>query len=248
MTTFIGPKARGGDPGALAAEILRDAPRGYWKCNETSGTTLVDSSGNGYDLTLTGTYTLAESPLLSVGDDRYLRFSGISGSYASRSGAMGLAVPFNRSMSACFLIRRMTADPVYAFVIGGFGETEAVNIQYQSLINSSSLIANLWETTAAANIGLAEVEAGALYTVHMIHTVKDAATKRVRHYLDGRLVWNLTYADEPTGGGSVDTYVGGDLNSSICNAVIGHVAFFDDKVLSESRIHAHAQAAGRVLR
>lgn len=247
MTIFIGPRNRGGSPSALDAEILRDAPHGYWKCDETSGTTLVDSSGNGFDLTLTGTYTLAESPLFPIGGTNYIRFSG-AGGYASRSGTMGLSTPFNRSMSACILIKRFTADPVYAFVISNSGETEADNFQFLIGVSPTELIANFWETTGAVNVAVEEVGAGATYATHMIHTVKDAVNKRVRHYLDGRLVWTLTYTDEPTGGSNCNTYLGGDLNSAVTNAVLGHVAFFDDTILSEARIHAHAQAAGRILR
>src|SRR6476661_6442268 len=55
-------------PGSFAAVILATQPanlKGYWKCNETSGTTLVDSSGNSKNLTLHGVagsaYSLAQS-------------------------------------------------------------------------------------------------------------------------------------------------------------------------------------------
>src|SRR5262249_31792009 len=44
-------------PGSFAAVILATEPanlKGYWKCHETSGTTLADSSGNSKDLTITG--------------------------------------------------------------------------------------------------------------------------------------------------------------------------------------------------
>src|ERR1044071_636286 len=44
-------------PGSFAAVILATEPanlKGYWKCNETSGTTLADSSGNSKHLTITG--------------------------------------------------------------------------------------------------------------------------------------------------------------------------------------------------
>src|SRR6476469_11232314 len=41
-------------PGSFAAVILSTEPanlKGYWKCDETSGTTLADSSGNSKNLT-----------------------------------------------------------------------------------------------------------------------------------------------------------------------------------------------------
>src|SRR4029453_18992886 len=55
-------------PGSFAEVILATEPanlKGYWKCDETSGTTLADSSGNAKHLTITGAintnYWLGES-------------------------------------------------------------------------------------------------------------------------------------------------------------------------------------------
>lgn len=44
---------------ALASAILALSPLGYWKLDETGGTTATDSSGNGRSGTYSGTYTLA---------------------------------------------------------------------------------------------------------------------------------------------------------------------------------------------
>jgi len=40
------------------SEVLADSPRLYWKLDETSGTTMADSSGNGRDGTASGSFTL----------------------------------------------------------------------------------------------------------------------------------------------------------------------------------------------
>jgi len=37
-----------------ATAVLADAPWGFWQCTETSGTTFVDASGNGRNMTLSG--------------------------------------------------------------------------------------------------------------------------------------------------------------------------------------------------
>ena len=47
----------GGDP-TYYSEVLADAPLGYWRLGESSGTTAADSSGNGRNGTYSGTYTL----------------------------------------------------------------------------------------------------------------------------------------------------------------------------------------------
>src|SRR5262249_37201259 len=77
-------------PGSFAAVILATEPanlKGYWKCDETSGTTLADSSGNSKDLTITGAintnYWLGESGEQGT----CFRTDGVAG-YASRNDSV----------------------------------------------------------------------------------------------------------------------------------------------------------------
>src|SRR6516225_12025804 len=77
-------------PGSFAAVILATEPanlKGYWKCDETSGTTLADSSGNSEDLTITGAintnYWLGENGEQGT----CFRTDGVAG-YASRTDAV----------------------------------------------------------------------------------------------------------------------------------------------------------------
>ena len=76
--------------GRFAAAILATEPanlKGYWKCDETSGTTLADSSGNSKDLTITGAintnYWLGETGEQGT----CFRTDGVAG-YASRNDAV----------------------------------------------------------------------------------------------------------------------------------------------------------------
>ena len=77
-------------PGSFAAVILATEPanlKGYWKCDETSGTTLADSSGNSKNLTITGAintnYWLGETGEQGTS----FRTDGVAG-YASRNDAV----------------------------------------------------------------------------------------------------------------------------------------------------------------
>jgi len=77
-------------PGSFAAVILATEPanlKGYWKCDETSGTTLVDSSGNSKNLTITGAintnYWLGETGEQGT----CFRTDGVAG-YASRNDSV----------------------------------------------------------------------------------------------------------------------------------------------------------------
>jgi hypothetical protein len=58
----------------LPTAILALSPLGYWKLDETSGTTATDSSGNARDGTYTGTVTLADTSGADGGD--YPTFGG----------------------------------------------------------------------------------------------------------------------------------------------------------------------------
>ena len=77
-------------PGSFAEVILATEPanlKGYWKCNETSGTTLADSSGNSKNLTITGAintnYWLGEAGEQGT----CFRTDGVAG-YASRNDSV----------------------------------------------------------------------------------------------------------------------------------------------------------------
>ena len=77
-------------PGSFAAVILATEPanlKGYWKCDETSGTTLADSSGNSKNLTITGAIN-ANYWLGETGEQgTCFRTDGVAG-YASRNDAV----------------------------------------------------------------------------------------------------------------------------------------------------------------
>ena len=61
---------------SYAAEVLADAPLGYWRMGEPSGTTMVDSSGNGRNGTYAGSPVLGGTGLI-VGDvDTAVEFDG----------------------------------------------------------------------------------------------------------------------------------------------------------------------------
>jgi hypothetical protein len=75
-------------PGSFARVILATEPanlKGYWKCNQTSGTTLVDSSGHSKNLTLHGVAGTAYSLAQPGEQGASIRFYGTTNSYADRS-------------------------------------------------------------------------------------------------------------------------------------------------------------------
>lgn len=51
-------------PSNYDAAVLADSPFGYWKCQETSGTTLVDTAGHSGNLSIVGSPTLGVAGIL----------------------------------------------------------------------------------------------------------------------------------------------------------------------------------------
>jgi hypothetical protein len=128
-------------PGSFAAVILATEPanlKGYWKCDETSGTTLADSSGNSKNLTITGAintnYWLGES-----GEQgRCFRTDGVAG-YASRNDAV---IPSLDN----------TNFTLFALFKGGtdFGVAAALAISKSSTTNNRAHIGEFSTTSQAS--------------------------------------------------------------------------------------------------
>ncbi len=74
--------------------ILADSPIGYWKLNETSGSTLADSSSSGHTLTLNGSPTLG-STAIAPGLGTSMTCVESSSQYASASVVSNQSAPFS---------------------------------------------------------------------------------------------------------------------------------------------------------
>lgn len=80
----------GGSSSAYWTAVLADSPWGAWKTDETSGTTLADSSGNSRPMTITGSPTLAQTgpPTASVADAIAFPSSASTEHYAGTSATL----------------------------------------------------------------------------------------------------------------------------------------------------------------
>lgn len=230
----------------LAAEITADSPMAYWKCDETSGTTLDNAQGTAaYDLTLSGTYTLSYTYLLPGDTTKYLALLGTA-AYAGVSGSLGFTPPINGdwTVECVILPKNYTANGNRIFAIAGVGETEATNYQMYVFTNTDGTLGAFWEHSAGTNVSIASgVNIRRGEAVHLAFT-KDGTGNTVTFFINGRKVGIVSYANEPTGGsGSMLTRIGNDGTGSSDPMTIGHVAVYNS-VLSDARIRAHALAAG----
>lgn len=238
-----------GSAKALRREVLKDAPRGYWPCDEQSGTAIADISGNGYGLTITGSnYVRGAFPFFRDGVG-YLRITG-SGTYGFRSGTLGLTPPLSGDHTGMWMSFTGTPGAVEfkALSISANGETSATNHQVQFGFAANQAHQFWWERGTGADLGVTGPLAPRYSQVRICHVVKDITNSLARFYMDGRLLAEkaITNAD-CDGGSSTNTHLGNDATTSPTRGVLGHVAFFSGVCLTPERIMAHAVAAGRML-
>lgn len=233
----------------IQTEILADNPTAYWQCDETSGTALNDSSGNGHHLTLAGTYTLAKSALVPTEPGKkYILFTGVAGSYGGRTGTLGITTPVNGdyTLEAIIACHAITSSTRFIITAVASGETEATNVQFSLTYTNTGLLSAFWEHSAGTNV-TTTAPAAALregYVYHLV-IVKDGTANTLDYYINGIWVGQTTYTNEPTGGSSTNIRVGGDdVGSASHSGLLGEVAVYSGQKLSASRIAAHAYAAG----
>lgn len=233
----------------IDTEIAADSPRGYWKLDEASGN-FADSSGNGYTLTITGTpvQQYQFSALNKSFPTRKTPASNLGGqtSYAVNASALGLSLPVTTYTMEAW--GAFTAAGVL-MAVGGVGETAVANFAGKLDINSNGTMSNFWEYASGTDGWTASSLLGGLLDgkLHHIVITKDAATRTVAYYIDGRYVGGGTYSAgvEHTGGtNGVFSVFGapGDSSAGV-DGVYGGIAFYTT-ALSEARIQAHAKALG----
>jgi hypothetical protein len=103
--------------------LARSGLLAYWKCDETSGTDLIDSSGNSNTLALTGGYTLGVTGALALGTG--ITFNGSTG-YASRSGSVLSNTPTSYTIEFWVKAAAQSAKTMVGF--GNTGSTAKVDI------------------------------------------------------------------------------------------------------------------------
>jgi hypothetical protein len=236
----------------LDDEIAVDVPMAYWKMDEPSGS-LVDYSGNGYTLTLTGTAVdYQRAPIVPNSVKSYARMRGNGGtSYWSRSGTLGFSQPITSDWTVEGVVRleeTNSSDNHRLFVIGASGESTATNFQiYVYFVVATGVPSAFWEYSSGGTDKTLSFTKVAIPKGRPFHYafVKNQATRTMQFYLDGALADELTWSsgEDMTGGTSCNTAIGDAFGSGCSGFTQAHLAVYN-KVLTAARIRAHAVAAG----
>lgn len=252
-------------PQSLSAAILADSPVAYWKCNDAAGsTTMADSSGNSQTLNTSTSLQangLATSAFIPSQTDKYVSFFSTGATlFATRTG-VPIAAPWSGDLTVecavCLTDTTSTSinSKLILEFIGATGSSGAGNCQFG--FGFTQITANVyawfafWET--GTNL-LTTINFNTLLVadarVVWASIVKDSSAKTLSLYINGRLVVAKPYSLDPTGGGgTLFTVMGVSNRTNSASATspllgnLGHACLFNSK-LSETRIIAHAKAAG----
>jgi hypothetical protein len=224
-------------PGIYDIEVLSDSPEAYWKLNDTTGTTAVDSSGNGRDGTYVGGYTLGQS-LANL--DGAVQFDGSSGY---------ISVPYGAWMnfSTAWTIEAWISTFAYGKVIASRGFSGSGSVPYaMTLIGDAS-----FNTTSGVGVGVysgstwttsyISPNISLLYPYHIVGTF-DGTTLRL--FINGLLIFSKNglaiYSN------TLPFYIGRRWDTSIpatvfFSGLISSCALYS-AALSTARIQAHYDA------
>ena len=209
--------------GGLAAAILALSPVGYWKLNETSGTTATDYSGNARNGTYSGSYALGgrngfvelSGGYIEIADNDAFTAGGSTNGFS----IFGLAYPYSPSGARRFIAAK-----------GAGGQYEwAVEIPASS---PTALIADLWPLgagTTNAERADSAISSGAW---HGVSTASPLPTANVRQslYVDSGTALSSTLdtkSDGPFGNGTAPLRIGGRGDGAgPWSGGLGHIAIF----------------------
>jgi hypothetical protein len=225
------------------SEVLADGPAGYWKLDETSGTTASDSSGNGRHGTYGGGILLGKTPVKKIVQnyavlaDGYNDYVGIPYNAALATAQLTveiLLVPFGGTYVSSQTIASKAQSGGWFFVIDSTGVTFHFNAYIDGAYRTVS-----YTPPALADVGF--------------HVVVTYDSRYLRMYVDGVQVAqydhgsnaNITYsvnnslllASDPDSGSSPS-------NNTYYRGRLSNFAYYN-YALSAARVAAHYAALTR---
>lgn len=220
--------------------VMADSPAAYWKCDEASGTTLADSSGNGHDMLLSGGATLGASGLLTAPGAEggtSLQLDGIDGQAVLGGWPTGITDwPVTQEAWV-----EVEGDDAYGSV--WLGDSNEGDRSFRLQVSGTRFAAAA-RFDSGSSPALVDVGNGK----RVVHLVGVFVSDTERHlYLNGVLVGTNTDSHNFPSNAQPRTAIGvrfTDTPNSYLEGKIGHVAIYNG-ALSASRIKEHYLAGQR---
>lgn len=211
---------------SLSSAILALNPIGYWKCNETSGTTLVDSSGYSNNLNITGTYSLNQTPVTGA-DPSILFANGKAATVAPMSLQGG---NLNNGFTVIAFCCRTGDSGFYDRIIQAGNDGTGNNLMLLKQDGANAFDIGGWQHDVRSMV---DFDIGTNFFA--AKTIN--AAKLISFYVDGILDSTLTYQYEVNSITSMPVAIGSPVTESGSKFYgrVSHVAVFN-YVLSPQQI------------
>ncbi len=249
MFTTLAVSASGllssGVPTPYDTVVLADSPLGYWRLEETAAdlTSMVDSSGNGYNGTFTANLNREQSPLIITGTS--IEFTGGAGHGVNISGAQpALQLTGDVTAEAWVNMNTFAAQNTYLVVCASIisrPEQASDNFLWSLTISSTGFMRCFWESGGGTNHTVLSTHAITTGTDHHLVAVRDAAAFTVTFYDNGVEYDTVAYATNASGGTDSIVQIGKRFGGGELDGFLDEVAVYGTK-LSAARILAHYNA------
>lgn len=218
--------------GDLLTQQLADGPLAAWPMQETSGTTMLDASGNGRHGTYNGGVTLAQSPLIH-GAGYSASFNGTTGRGVVADAAWMDVDDWTVEIVAYANSLTSLKSPIARDAEAGSDRAWLMRF------NSGDCNSLAWNNSGKLYVinGGDDIATGTPYVLAMTWS---SIANRARVWVNGSVLQEVAV----TGTGravSRAIAVGGDFNP--WQGRLSHAAFYD-RALSADDIFRHAQVAG----
>jgi uncharacterized protein YceK len=222
-------------PKSYSALVLADAPAAYWRMDETTGTTVTDSSKNGNNGHYDGIVMLGQpGPLAADGSTAV----GLDGATGGMSVTNSTSLQMNWITIELWINKRTNSDFGFYLaknVMGGGG----ANSGWFQLLNDHTSGRLQFRVTGDVDPVLVSTATLDLNTWYYVVATYDGVVAKL--YINGKLDSTLPAVVSPAQNGD-PLYVGHRADGFFTNALLAEVAIYP-RALSAERIAAHWQAA-----
>lgn len=213
----------------LAGAQLADSPLGAWQMQDTSGTTAVDSSGNGRDGTYSGA-TLAQSAI------------GTNGAYSVSMGSIAIADAAWLDVNSWTFEALVYATSWSSYRGIATRDDEGSDRAWAFRVNAGQSNLLAWST-----VSLYQANGGTTLstsTAYLLAARFDSTANTATTWVNGTL-WATVASSGTAKAGANGMKIGvGSLGGSYAfSGKMSHAAYYGT-ALSDARLLAHAQAAG----
>jgi hypothetical protein len=213
--------------------VLTDFPVGYWRLNDTSGTTCTDYSGNGLNGTYINSPTLNQSSPVSGGAS--VLFNGTTQYVEIPHNTLLNVTDLTMEIWCNFVTQSLTLQTVFGRSVSTsptnvpyriFDQLNSVSGSYFGTITNDAIITprwtNEWRLLA--------------FTVQNV-----SGTRTIRTYLNG-VLQNTSSTTDAVPVRTSNLYIGAENNRRFVNARLAEAALYPT-ALSATRLLAHYNAA-----